>query len=198
MTKYEQWRQAKLGKISASNVAKLMTGGRGKTRQTYIYQVATEILTGIYDEGYISKAMQRGIDKEPAARAEYAFQTEQWVEGDGITFYSHSNMPFFGASPDCLISPDGLGQIKCPDSSTHIAFCVSLTIPDEYQIQMQSEMFVMGREWNDFISFDDRVQDCPLAVVRLMRNHEMCQKISDAVNAAWQEVQDIITTVRRK
>ena len=52
-------------------------------------------------------------------------------------------------APDALIGEDGLLEIKCPKSKTHIEWMLLDAVPPEHEHQMSFYMAVTGREWAD-------------------------------------------------
>ena len=153
-----EWFAARLGKVTASRisdvVAKTKTGW-GASRVNYMAELIAEILTGVKYEGYTNAAMQYGIDTEPQARDAYAFYSD--VEVEPVGFILHPTISESGASPDGLIGSDGLVEIKCPNTSTHIETLLTGTIDKKYILQMQWQMVCTGRLWCDFCSFDVRM-----------------------------------------
>jgi predicted phage-related endonuclease len=99
--------------------------------------------------------MQFGTDTEPQARMAYELMTGETVAETG--FVPHPTIAGFGASPDGLVGADGLIEIKCPNSATHIETLLDGKVPSQYMIQMQVQMMCTGREWCDFVSFDPRM-----------------------------------------
>jgi predicted phage-related endonuclease len=77
-----------------------------------------------------------------------------------------------GASPDGLVGDDGLLEIKCPNTATHIETLLSQTVPGKYNTQMQFQMACTGRSWCDFVSFDNRLPaELQLFVKRVPRDN---------------------------
>ena len=76
------------------------------------------------------------------------------VEGD-----IHPDLPGFGASPDGLVNDDGLLEIKCPNTATHIDFLRTGKPDGRYLWQMEAQMACTGRDWCDFVSYDDRMPE---------------------------------------
>jgi predicted phage-related endonuclease len=77
-----------------------------------------------------------------------------------------------GASPDGLVGEDGLLEIKCPNTATHIETLLSQTVPGKYNTQMQFQMACTGRSWCDFVSFDNRLPaELQLFVKRVPRDN---------------------------
>lgn len=153
-----EWFAARLGKVTASRVADLMATtktGFAASRANYMAELICERLTGQPTEKYSNAAMQWGTDTEPQARAAYSFMRDVEVVETG--FVLHPTIPDFGASPDGLVLDDGLVEIKCPSTATHIETLLSETIPAKYVTQMQVQMACTGRAWCEFVSFDPRL-----------------------------------------
>ena len=74
-------------------------------------------------------------------------------------FIPHPAIENAGASPDGLVNDDGLIEIKCPNTWTHLEFIQSLKPKREYILQMQWQMICTGRKWCDFVSYDNRLPD---------------------------------------
>ena len=76
-----------------------------------------------------------------------------------------------GASPDGLVGDEGLVEIKCPITATHIDTLLTQTVPGKYNTQMQWQMACTGRKWCDFVSFDPRLpKELQLFVKRVDRD----------------------------
>ncbi|MFT0692481.1 YqaJ viral recombinase family protein, partial [Pseudomonas aeruginosa] len=83
----------------------------------YRAQLVIERLTGNRQEGYSNAAMQWGTEQEPFARI--AYMADRGLDVQEIGFIQHETL-MAGCSPDGLIGTDGLIEIKCPVSATHI------------------------------------------------------------------------------
>lgn len=153
-----EWFEQRRGKVTASRIADLMAKtktGYSASRQNYLMQLLCERLTGKVEEGYKSSAMQRGSELEDEARNWYQLETGEIVEQ--VSFIDHPSIDFAGASPDGLVGEDGLIEIKCPNTATHIETLRTEKPSERYYKQMQWQMAVTGRKWCDFVSFDDRL-----------------------------------------
>ena len=123
-----EWFAVRCGKVTASRVADLMARiktGYAASRDNYMAQLVCERITGKPAESYSNAAMQWGTEQEPFARAAYEAHTGVIVEETG--FHSHPTIEAAGASPDGLVGEDGLVEIKCPNTATHIE-----TLLDEF------------------------------------------------------------------
>ena len=133
----EEWFNARLGKVTASRIADLMAktkSGYSASRDSYMAQLTIERLTQKPTEGYTNAAMQWGTEQEPFARAAYETKTGELVTEVG--FIVHPEIDQAGASPDGLVSDEGMVEIKCPESKTMIETLLSDKVPDKYFKQM--------------------------------------------------------------
>ncbi len=163
----DAWHAARLGKATASKIADVMAktkSGYSASRANYMSALLIERLTGRREEGFTSAAMQWGTDTEPQARAAYEFMEGHTVEEVG--FVDHPSVRMSGASPDGFVGDDGLVEIKCPNTATHLELMLTDKIPAKYISQMQWQMACTGRAWCDFVSFDPRLPENLMLYVR--------------------------------
>lgn len=173
---YAEWLQARIGKVTASNmwkIAKQTKAGPSAYRRSYMVELIAEKLTGQSADSYLSQSMQWGIETEPKARAAYEKRTGEIVETVG--FVDHQIIPSAGCSPDGFVGDDGLIEIKCPETRTHIGYILDRTTIDEkYVVQVQWQMACTGRKWCDFMSYDPRLPlSCSSFIVRVQRDDKM-------------------------
>ena len=96
-----------------------------------------------------------------------------------------------GASPDSLIDDDGVLEIKCPNTETHISYLKSGVIPDEYVSQMLWQIACTGRKWGDFVSFDPRLNfENQLLIIRIIPSPA---NITDMENEARMFLDEVAT-----
>jgi len=168
----EEWFTIRIGKVTASRVADVLAktkSGYSASRDNYMAQLVCERLTKQKAEGFTNAAMQHGTETEPLARLSY--EVSQNVLVDEVGFIPHPTIEMSGASPDGLVNDDGLIEIKCPNTATHIETLLSETVPTKYYTQMQFQMACTGREWCDFVSFDNRLPpELQLFVKRVPRD----------------------------
>ena len=154
----DEWKVARRGNLGASRVADAIAktkSGYAASRQNLMAELIVERITGTSQETFTSAAMQWGLDVEPDARAAYSFRTDNEVTETG--FIMHPTIAMTGASPDGLIMDDGLIEIKCPNTATHIDTLLTNTIPGRYVTQMNWQMACTGRKWCDYVSYDPRM-----------------------------------------
>jgi putative phage-type endonuclease len=196
----QEWKQARCGKVTASRVADVIARtktGYGASRNTYMGELIAERLTGVPAEGYTNGAMQWGIDHEGDAADAYAFYAG--VELDTIGFVDHPTIPMAGASPDRLVAADGLIEVKCPNTATHIDTLLSKSVPGKYLTQMYWQMACTGRQWCDFVSFDPRMpESLRLFVRRVQRDDAEIQRLEDEVRTFLAELDGKIIALMGK
>ena len=182
-----QWYAARCGSLGASQVhmaiARTKTG-YGASRDNIMAQLIAERMTGQPQEGFSSAAMRWGTETEPQARA--MFEIEMGVEVVEVGLYTHPTIAGTHASPDGLIGDDGLTEIKCPNTSTHIDTLLSQSIDGKYITQMLWQLACTGRAWCSFVSFDPRMPaDLQLWHKRIERDDkriaELEQQVADFI-----------------
>jgi putative phage-type endonuclease len=155
-----EWFTARLGKVTASRVADVIAKtktGYSASRDNYMAQLICERLTGQKGESFTNAAMEWGTQTEPLARSAYENARSLLVKEVG--FINHPRIEMSGASPDGLVADDGLVEIKCPNTATHIDTLLSGKVPTKYITQMQWQMLCCQRKWCDFVSFDNRLPE---------------------------------------
>lgn len=195
----QEWLQARCGKITASRIADIMAktkSGYAASRKNYLAELLVERLTDQPTESYISTAMQWGTDHEPEARTIYELETGNRVEEVG--FIIHPEYTYSGASPDGLVGADGMVEIKCPNTATHIETLLGKEIPGRYYSQIQWQLECTGRQWCDYVSYDPRMKDSSLVlfVKRVERDDTFISAIRLEVESAEKELQELVDKVR--
>ena len=153
----DEWFAARLGKVTASRVADVIAKtktGPSASRENYATQLVLERLTNKQADSYTNAAMQWGTETEPMARQAYELKRGLFVNETG--FVDHPTIEMSGASPDGLVGTDGLIEVKCPNSATHMETMLTQKVPPKYIPQMMWQMACTGRNWCDFVSYDPR------------------------------------------
>jgi putative phage-type endonuclease len=169
----DEWLQARAGKITASRIKDMMAGGKGVTRDKLKAQLAVERLTGLPVRGSVrSAAMQHGTDCEAEAKADYGFLRGLEVIDAG--FVDHPSVSSAGASPDGYVGQDGLIEVKCPETHTHVGYWLDRKVPREYAYQCQWQLACTGRRWVDWVSYDPSLPPrLRLLCIRIERDEGM-------------------------
>lgn len=199
MQRDDAWYSMRCGRFTASRFAKLMAmtkSGPSASRKNLIAEIVAERITGKCVQGFTNAAMQRGIEMEDEARTAYQMLTGEFVEE--IDFIVHPDLDFVGASPDGLIGSDGMVELKCPDSmGKHLDAIQNNAHAQEYKWQIQGQLWVAGREWNDAVSYDPR-WPMPMDVIckRVYRDEKAIAELEAACIEANEEINEIIKGLR--
>lgn len=196
----EEWFAARLGKVTASRVSDVMAttkSGPAASRQNYMMELLCQRLTGAVEQGYTNAAMQRGTELEPVARSAYEALNGVFVDEVGLV--DHPDAKGFAASPDGLVGDDGLIEIKCPNTATHVAFLRTGRPDGKYIWQMMAQMACTGRAWCDFVSYDDRLpEQIQFASVRIMRDDAKIADMLAGITAFLKELADLEAEMRER
>ena len=196
----EEWIAARVGKVGASRIADIVAktkSGYSTSRANYAAELIAERLTGKKAEGFTNAAMQWGTDNEPQARAMYEFMRNVSVVEVGIVL--HPTIENAQASPDGLVGDDGLVEIKCPLTSTHISTLRGGEIDGKYMKQMQWQMACTGRDWCDFCSFDPRMPaEMQIHIRRVNRDPVAIAEIAKEVCAFLAEIDSTVAELTAK
>lgn len=195
-TDTREWHRRRLGKITASQVHKIMTGGRkkdelwGQTSRREIYRLAYErMLTPEGQDQYIDELLSKdfkqtrwGKDNEPFARDLYVERT-----GTAVTVpqsAKHPRLEYFTGSPDGLVGEDGIIEIKCPWAGENM---LDAEYVNTHMVQIQALLEIHGRAWCDFVKYDPRMSE-PMRVERVLRDEAAIADILARVVAAELEI----------
>lgn len=195
----DDWYAARCGKATASRfkdvLARLKNGNPAADRQKYLTELVVERLTGQPVPSYENAAMRWGTEQEAAARAAYEQRTGATVEETG--FVAHDTL-MAGCSPDGLVDWDGLIEIKCPfNTGVHIDTLLN-GMPAEHTAQVQGQMWITGRQWCDFVSYDPRMPEpLQLHVQRINRDPAFIADLKRQVAEFLNEVGAQVEALRR-
>jgi len=173
----DAWFEARRGIPTASNFKRILTaGGRHSDSAPHYLR---ELLREHYHGRRPPEAngwMARGIELEPQARMVYEELTGVQVAQTGLVYLDEART--VAASPDGLIGAEGLLEIKCPMTQTHMSYLESARVPAAHVPQVQGQLWVTGRRWCDFFSYHPNFD---ARLIRVHRDEEYIGKLRDAV-----------------
>jgi putative phage-type endonuclease len=193
-----EWLVHRVGLCTGSRVADVIkrltrksgdrqAGDYAQCHYDYLWEVVIERLTGRAADSYVSPAMEWGIEHEAEARGVYEVRKD--VMATPIGFAMHPTIEWFGASPDALVGEEGVLEIKCPNTSTHLAYLLGGEVPIEYVPQMMAEMACAERKWCDFVSYDPRLpHNLQFFCRRFHRNDELIAQMEAEVRTFLEDV----------
>lgn len=194
----DDWFAARLGKVTASRIADVMAKtktGYSASRKNYMTELICERLTGKKADGYTNAAMTRGIELEPVARS--VFEVHSGLEVVEVGFIDHPIISMTGASPDGLIGDDGLIEIKCPNSATHLETLYDGNIRNNYILQMQWQIACTGRDWCKFVSYcPDFPSGMDLVIIDIAKDSNLIAEIELEVVNFLKEVDEVILNLK--
>ena len=172
----DKWLALRAGCITASSFKSLVTSRGEKTatstRDTYLNQIIAERLTGKPVDTFKNADMERGNEREGAARDLFGAIME--VDVKEVGFHLHDDYDI-GCSSDglfCLDSDTGV-EIKSPRASTHIKYMRNKKLPTEYMQQVQLSMWLLEVDKYFFFSYHPDLK--PL-IVEVKRDDEYIEK----------------------
>lgn len=195
------WKACRAGYVTGSKMKALLTLKADKSdseaRKDYKAQLISEMLSGEPQDDDIGnlKAIKRGNEFEPIARADYEYLHK--VDVTKVGFVQHSTIGRYGCSPDGLVGTVGGTEFKVPYPKNHIAYLLEGVLPKEYEPQVMTELSCNElAEWWDFISFCPEIPQDNLRqfTVRVWRKDHLQRiaEIEDKVIKFNQEVQAIL------
>jgi hypothetical protein len=204
----DDWYAARCGKATASRFKDAIATKKQTEKQKkdnlpgdpmqaqldYLTELVVERLTGRPVQKFTTAAMLWG-DHEPEARTAYEQITGTEVEETG--FVAHDVL-YAGCSPDGLVDWDGLIEIKCPyNSAVHIETLLG-GMPTDHMPQVQGQMWITGRQWCDFVSYDPRMPEpLQLYVQRIHRDEAFIADLERRVTSFLAEVGNQVEALRR-
>jgi putative phage-type endonuclease len=195
-----EWYAARLGRVTASRVADIIAktkSGYSTSRANYMAELVCERLTGKQGDFYQNAAMVWGTETEPMARSAYEAHSGNLVTETGLVL--HPSITDAGASPDGLIDEDGLVEIKCPNTSTHIDTLLDEKVPSKYVTQIMWQMACTERKWCDFVSFDPRMPEhMQIFVKRVERDDDMIVELEREVEKFLSELDEKINKLSKR
>ncbi len=197
-----QWLYDRVGYCTASRfkdvLGVLKSGKEPAARRNYRVQLAVERLTNHPTSNYMNAAMEWGVTQEAQARMAYEARTGEIVEETG--FIHHPSLEWCGGSPDGLVGAKGLCEFKCPyESAVHVMTLLDGAMPEEHAAQVQGLMWITGREWCDFVSYDPRPpRGLDLFVQRIARDDAYIASLETEVRKFLAEVAAMLDAMHAK
>ena len=193
----QDWLDLRLGKITASRVADIMSNGRGGKpslkSESYMNELISEILTGSQVDFKQNAAMEWGTACEPQARAMYELQND--VDVEEVAFIQLNE--HVGVSPDGLVGSEGMLEIKCPTSKKQIERALSDSYHADYKAQIQMQLWVSGRKWCDFVSFDPRINgNASYLQETVYRDEDYIKEMESRINAFIESMLDKLAKLK--
>lgn len=184
----DEWFAVKLGIPSASMFKAVLAEGKGATRRAYMMRLIAEELTGQRVETYKNDDMDRGNQLEPEVIDLYRV-----ITGAEITRIGFMRRDRIGCSPDMLISTNGMAQIKTSRGDLHCEILLADQVPTTHKAQLQGELMVSAREWNDYVNY---CRGLPPFIKRVYRDESYIAKLTVALDEFCDEMESTKQRIR--
>ena len=184
--------------LTASNMWRAMSflkkGGSTEARGQYLMEVVAERMTDIIVPHFVTEDMQWGIYHQREAIAEWEIATGEIAGPEG--FFQFPGLDF-GGTPDGLIGNDGVLEVKCPRTSTHLSYCSHREIPMNYKWQMCAQLLCSARSHAVFVSYDPRIwdQNARLLIIHFRPDSKMMDEALSGAKRFLQEVDELFQRV---
>ncbi len=174
------WLSSRAGKLTGSRMKDAMSytqkGLPSADRSKLMRELLAERLTGQSVRHFVNDAMKWGNDYEDDAKTAYEAFTGELIKPCG--YYDHPRIDLCGATPDGLLSNDGVLEVKCPTTPTFVDWVMGGIVPEDHRPQMILEIVCTGRSWCEFVAFDPRMQkSSPLFIRRYVPTPEEIGKV---------------------
>ncbi|MBK9497398.1 MAG: YqaJ viral recombinase family protein [Xanthomonadales bacterium] len=167
-----------------------------------ICRLAFERMTGRPGkDAFFSMATQHGTDTEPFSLEAYSIEKGCLVQQSG--FLLHPKYDFVGCSPDGLVGDVGGVEAKCPKSSVIHMRRLKTGMPPEFKWQCVGAMWVTGRKWWDWVSYNADLHESSglelgLYIHRIERSEQEIQLLEWSILQANAEVEALIKELRKR
>lgn len=189
------WLYERCGFITASRFRDVLdltkVGKPTAKRDAYLWEIVIERVTGQPVDHFSNAAMEWGSEQESHSRMATEVQRGYMIEETG--FIKHPTLPMVGGSPDGLIGDDGGWESKSPFNSANHLRTILDGMPQDHMAQVQGLMWITGRKWWDFASYDPRMpQHLRLYVERIERNDEYIVNMEKEIIAFSEQANEIV------
>lgn len=179
----EDWFHARKGRLTASQMAKVITptGKLSSQWEKLAIRLAGECVKPNEIPAFLGNIhTDRGHELESVARDWFA----EWSKLDVRTvgFVTKDDNPVLGCSPDALVYKKGKPicgvEIKCPLIENHALYHYEGGVPEQYRAQVHGSMVVTGlREWW-FVSYNEGTEP----FTHLQKWDDYTDKVAEALD----------------
>jgi len=173
----EAWFNSRMGRPTASCFDKIIAPKTLKisaSADRYMHLLLAERMLGIPMESASTDFMERGSALEQEAVNAYEFQRDVVTEAVGFCTTDDGRI---GCSPDRLVNPDGLLEVKCLAPPQHVGALLG-RIDDGHRLQCYGQLLVTERLWVDLLCYHPLM---PTAIVRVESDPEAMAALAEAV-----------------
>lgn len=185
----EEWLQLRVGKFTGTDGQAIATNGKGL--ETLVFEKVAEIITGKFKPSYTNDDIDRGHDLEAMARNSYELESGNLVKEVGFVELDE----FTGCSPDGFILEEGMVEIKCKNDANYVRYLYDRKIDPAHNWQIQFNLMVTGREWCDYVVFNENFPKTTI-ITRINRNETEIAKLKAGVAVGIAQLKAILDKIK--
>lgn len=185
----EAWHAARCGLLTASEIRLILTPtlktAANAAERAHLYELLAQRINGYVEPTYIGEDMLRGVEDEVYARLAYE---ENYAPVTEVGFLTNNRWGFtIGCSPDGLVGDDGMIECKSRRQKFQTETIINGAMPEDYVLQVQTELLVTERKWVDFVSYCGGM---PMVTIRVLPDIEIQDAIVRAAAAFEERIAD--------
>jgi len=185
-----EWLLLRLGSVGGTGINSVLAKGQGKSRKTYLYKLAGEILTGQQSNEYHAKQFDRGHEWEPVARSWYEFTYD--VEVEQVAMIRSPGIRRHH-SPDGLVGEDGGIEIKTREPHIYLELVETGKMPIADIRQCQNFLDISGRAWIDYVVYCvPEMPSCPAWVKRIKPDPDMFEEMHKELLSFLKDLNELV------
>ena len=189
----ELWFKEKVGKPSASNASKIITndGKPSKQRESYLFELCAERITGKQEETYRNINMLIGNEREAESREAFEFMHKVEVKQVGVIYKDEQKK--FLCSPDGIVSNKHGLELKNVLPKTQVKYLLEGGLPSDYFGQCQMSLYITGFKYWMFCSWVPAMK--PL-IIRVERDEKYITTLAIELEKFVQELDSITNKIK--
>lgn len=190
----DKWHEARLGSVGGTGVSNIITstGKESKSREKYLYELASHRLTGKAKSIFQTYEMAWGHQYEPEARELFSFLKEVEVSQCAMIFADESKVNHISPDGYMLNQEQGL-EIKCPQLQTHDEYLSKGVLPTAYRLQVQSSLALTGWDIWWFMSYFSGVT--PL-IIQVKRDEPLIKIIKKETERFLADLNELVNRLK--
>lgn len=185
----DEWLQLRVGKFTGTDGQAVAADGKGL--ETLVFEKVAEIITGKFKPSFTNTDIERGHELEAMARNSYELESGNLVKEVGFVELDE----FTGSSPDGFILEDGMVEIKCKNDANYARYLYDQKIDPAHNWQIQFNLMVSGREWCDYVIFNENFPKTTV-ITRINRNETEIAKLKAGVSVGIAQLKAILDKIK--
>lgn len=206
-----EWHIERLGKITGSQVHRLMTGSDNELSSgalTYCEELARDRVIGApEDDNYMTRDMERGHELEPIARGRFQDEMTKLnplnpMVVTEVGFINHRFNDYSGVSLDGLTNDNGIAEIKCRRRKGHINQLIDIQsgkgLSKDVHCQVNWGMYITNRTHCYFIGYTNEIREDQgdLIIKKYLRDEKLIKRMALKSAMANKKIEELADSYR--